>query len=373
MKNLKEFVNHISKNYNNKNVVFGENKAIFVVGGPGSGKDIVVRQILSMHNIMEMNQNQIHILVSDKENRHNKSKSVYVESIQKHQPILINGPADDSERMFFIKEKLECLGYNSLMVFVSTTNDISKYRNENLSRVMNENVRYNKWSTSQKNKKIFKDVFENFIEIDNNQSIDYIIESSDLTLKRINKFLSSESYKKNSNVNTVIGPSDITPDNRPNEVAADDIKYNSPKRNKDYIFKTYSEESKEKMIVFPEPKTSNFSQDKETKKKKGLKDSPTINQRMRNTTGIGPEYDTRQQGTVYPMSGLGDVTYRESIDFRSFRNKMKESIDSPGEISMGVGGVLGGSTNKEPMQSYNDSDKKIGIKITKKGKQNVQQ
>ena len=71
------------------------------------------------------------------------------------------------------------------------------------------------------------------------------------------------------------------------------------------------------------------------------------------------------------MSGLGDVTYRESRDFKSFRNKLKEAIDDPGAVDMGVGGVLGGSSNKEPMQSYNDQEKKIGIKITKKGKKNV--
>lgn len=59
------------------------------------------------------------------------------------------------------------------------------------------------------------------------------------------------------------------------------------------------------------------------------------------------------------------------LTFKKFILK-KESIDSPGEISMGVGGVLNGATNKEPMQSYKDQEKNIGIKITKKGKKNVQ-
>ena len=35
---------------------------------------------------------------------------------------------------------------------------------------------------------------------------------------------------------------------------------------------------------------------------------------------------------------------------------------------MGVGGVLGGATNSEPMQSYKDQDRNIGITITKKKK-----
>jgi hypothetical protein len=67
------------------------------------------------------------------------------------------------------------------------------------------------------------------------------------------------------------------------------------------------------------------------------------------------------------MSGLGDVTYREQVDFKNFRNRVKEAIDDPGANDMGVGGTLGGATNKEPMQSYRDQDKNYTI-IKKKKK-----
>jgi hypothetical protein len=91
---------------------------------------------------------------------------------------------------------------------------------------------------------------------------------------------------------------------------------------------------------------------------------------MRNVTGLGQEFDTRQQGTVYPMSGLGDVTYRESISFNAFRKKvMKEAIDDPGATDMGVAGVLGGAGNKEQMDSYKDTNRNVGIQINKKKKQ----
>ena len=65
------------------------------------------------------------------------------------------------------------------------------------------------------------------------------------------------------------------------------------------------------------------------------------------------------------MSGLGDVTYREQRDFRSFRNSMLEAIDDPGANDMGVAGVLGGSTSKEPIQNATDN---LGITIEKKKK-----
>jgi hypothetical protein len=161
----------------------------------------------------------------------------------------------------------------------------------------------------------------------------------------------------------------MQPDNRANEPQTDDIRYNAGKRTKTYIFKTYSEASEPRLEVKPVPKEANFSKDKEkVKNKKRFTDAPTVSQRLRNTTGIGPEFDTRQQGTVYPMSGLGDVTYREQKEFSSFRKQFKEAIDDPGAVDMGVGGVLNGATNKEPLQTYKDADRNIGtqIKIKKK-------
>ena len=132
-----------------------------------------------------------------------------------------------------------------------------------------------------------------------------------------------------------------------------------------------SEEKGTTLTKRSEPKEKNFSKDKEVIKKKRIVDSPTVNQRLRNVTGVGPEYDTRQQGTVYPMSGLGDVTYREQKEFSSFRKQINEYngyINQPAGDDMGVGGVLGGSGNKEPMQTYKDSDRNASIEITKKKK-----
>jgi hypothetical protein len=68
------------------------------------------------------------------------------------------------------------------------------------------------------------------------------------------------------------------------------------------------------------------------------------------------------------MSGLGDVTYREQVDFKNFRKKVIEAIDDPGANDMGVGGTLNGATNKEPMQSYKDQDRNITTIPKKKKK-----
>lgn len=380
----------------------GLSKAIFVTGGPGSGKDIVIREAIAESKCKEFNYVQIQRLY---ESQYIKNKL----------PLIINGPAEDLDSIKKIKQMLESLGYETMMVFVDTTNQASLERNQKLTRMMVESVRAEKWNTAQHNKNVFDTMFDTFIYFDNSGDIQSIEEDITRTYQNINNFLDEQVtdylsydwfkkygklktdniFKVNENIkrdskqiqkSTVVkynpaykaaSPSDITPDNRAGEARwGDGIKSDTPARKnpeKTYTFRTYSEEQGPKIKFFPEPKESNFSKDKEkVKNKKRFTDSPTVNQRMRNVAGVSPEFDTRQQGTVYPMSGLGDVTYREQMDVKSLLKRVREAIDDPGAVDMGVGGVLGGASNKEPLQTYKDQDRNIGIKITKKGKKNVQ-
>jgi hypothetical protein len=266
--------------------------------------------------------------------------------------------------------------------------------------MMMESIRYDKWMQAQKNKELFSEQFDEFIYFDNTGTLESIEEDITNTYLNISKFLEGrilgdislswlENHgklnigdnliKEEKNVQSVNkftkiktnpefkapGLDSIPADNRAGDANADDIKWNAPSKRKTYIFRTYSEESKPTLKVRPVPQETNFSKDKEKIKKTGLVDAPTVNQRLRNTTGVGPEFDTRQQGTVYPMSGLGDVTYREQKEFSKFR-KVLEAIDDPGANDMGVGGTLCGATNKEPLQTYKDSDRNIGLEIKKK-------
>ena len=57
------------------------------------------------------------------------------------------------------KQMLESFGYETMMVFVDTTNTASQERNQKLSRMMVESVRAEKWETAQKNKNIFNDTY----------------------------------------------------------------------------------------------------------------------------------------------------------------------------------------------------------------------
>ena len=396
-------------------------KAIFVTGGPGSGKDIIIREAIAESKTVELNSIQAFDILMDKQKLSEKTGDQRREAIRNRGPLIINGPADDHRRMITIKEELEELGYETSMVFVDTTNEASKERNEKLAKMIAESVRYDKWKLAQTCKESYYQKFSNFIDFNNSSSFEEIEEDITDTYKKINRFIENKNYneiafswlesrgkiniaesygllfkedenaKKNSRFfenykskrNTgktstgypkissgagprAAGPGDIPADNRAGDPNADNIKWDANKRNGSYIFRTYTEEnSAQTRQDFPEPKETNFSKDKEKIKKKGLVNVPTASYRHRNITTIGPEFDTRQQGTVYPMSGLGDVTYREETNFVSFRNRLKESFMDPGDNEMGVAGVLNGATNKEPIQSPKDN---IGITISKKKK-----
>ena len=117
--------------------------------------------------------------------------------------------------------------------------------------------------------------------------------------------------------------------------------------------------------INPEPKEPNFNKDKESAKLKKKAGVNLLPGKAMNGTGVGDTWDNRSSGTVYPSSGLGNVTYRESFD--KFRNKMKtESIDDPGLSDMGTFGGMANGTNKEPMLTPSDKFSQTDIKKKKK-------
>ena len=385
-----------------ENFYRGQFRAVFVTGGPGSGKDIIIRESIAESRIVELNFIQAKEYLCDKQKLSEKSNDYRREAVRNRGPLIINGPADDIEKINYIKEELEELGYETMMIFVNTTNEVSKERNSLLSRMMVESVRYDKWTKAQENTKYFTKAFNSFITFDNTDRIDnkeqdiheiYQKTKSFLDLKVINETVEdwiernknlviNSLYKENKNVqspsklvknkaNRADSPASVSADNRPNDPNGDNIKWDANRRPQgSYIFRTY-EESQPKVDWKPEQKETNFSKDKEKVKKKRFSDAPTVSSRLRNVATVGQEFDTRQQGTVYPMSGLGDVTYREQKDFNNFRKVIKEYKGFQNDVESGVGGVLGGADNKEPMDTYKDPGRNTIIDVTKKKKKNV--
>jgi hypothetical protein len=419
-KHTKELLHDTRKGMGlHEDVERGRFKAIFVTGGPGSGKDIIIREAIAESRIVELNFVQAKEYLVDKQKLSEQSKDFRREAIRSRGSLIINGPADDNDRLSYIKEELEELGYETMMVFVNTTDKTSKERNTLLSRMMIESVRHDKWLKSQQNTKYFTEAFNNFISFDNTgdlgtneEDIHDVYESTKqfLDLKTVNETADDwlnrnfkTEYKEQKNVKssnrfleikinknlTTRIPGDSTPDNS-NTYSGDEIKGNTYPRKqpgKTYTFGSgagvYAEEAPT-IKVKGEPKESNFSKDKEKIKLKKFGDKSLSASRIGNPDGLGSTWNSRTNGSgLTGGAGLGNQTYSEGDEysnanpastafpsggspnplsgdytskkeFKKFR-KVKEAIDDPGAVDMGVGGTLNGATNKETLVVPNDN------------------
>lgn len=293
----------------------GSYKAIFVTGGPGSGKDLIIREAIAESKIVEHNYTQILNILGDKQKLSIKSNNLRMESIRTHQPIIINGSATDLDTIAYIKEELEELGYETMMVFVETSNEFSQQRNSTLKRMVAESVRYDKWNTSLTNVDAFYEMFDNYISFHNSDVVEHIEEGVDDVYKHTTMFLEQSIAKSVS----------------------------KPILNKS------------KKLLFDDDKLTPIS-------------SPA---RRIKTPGVGPELETRGSGTVYPMSGLGNVSYSEEREIKHTRLKsfksFKEDIND-NDNEMGISGGCGGASNKEPLVTPMDKFGTSGITINKKKK-----
>ena len=425
----------INENYNR-----GLFKAIFVTGGPGSGKDVIIREAIAERKAVELNVGQAFNYLMDKKQLSEKSGDFRREAIRNRGPLIINGPADDYEHMIQVKEELEELGYNTTMVFVDTTNEASYMRNQKLTKMIAENARFEKWTQSQQLKETYNKDFRKFIIFNNSGSLSAIEEDITDAYEYLSVFLDEKVYtesaynwleshgKLNTNDSikvlvkeekhvekgsrfiqkfnerkasgfTKVGgtgqpaetPDSISADNRAGDKNADNIKWDSPKKRGTYTFRTYSEETGPKVQKFSEPKETNFSKDND-KEKHGKKArlSPSAG-RVQQNNGIGSEYDSRAGGQgAAAGAGLGNQTYSEGIgpeasngdvvnysamtkgpqpnplesgepkqpkSFSKFKKNLKEFNGFQNDVESGVGGTLGGASNKEPME---DPKNKVG-------------
>ena len=424
-------------------------KAIFVSGGPGSGKDIVIREAIAEQNAVEITSTTAISILNDKHKLYEFSRDTRREAIRQRQPLIITGTTNEQYNIIAIREELEELGYETMMVFVNTSNESSRKRNEGHERMMAESVRKERWEVTQLVAEKFNQEFKKYLEFDNsvdlNESTEFetsekeedisiiyemsnwffdtpveneIAESWMTRHKKhnINKMFENfitkptleKGYKKyvsetktnskTSNAKTGTCSCGSTKGLFTDNICPscelvrrqgkpDDIKDGGITSNSGYTFRTYEssgdnrfESSEPKVKNYPAPKESNFSQDKETKKLKKFGDRSGKEARLGNPSGLGSEWNTRTNGSgLTGGAGLGNQTYSESQDYsnanpastafpsggsvnplsseyepkkKGFKKFRKEAIDSPGEVAMGVAGVLMGATNKEPMETY---------------------
>jgi hypothetical protein len=141
-------------------------KAVFLVGGPGSGKDFLIHSSLGESNLKEISLEKLFKAILEETN---------IDELYNFPPVIVNGNADNKDKIIVAKAILEEMGYDTAMIYVHTSDEESKMRNNaRISRgakTFNESMRVKKYNSSIDNMHLFADMFEAFVLYDNSNNI----------------------------------------------------------------------------------------------------------------------------------------------------------------------------------------------------------
>lgn len=170
-------------------------KAVFLSGGPGSGKDYVLDNTLAGHGLVEINSDKALEFLMDKNNLDKKMPADEAEArtlvrgrakdvtelkqklaLLGRNGIIINGTGDDPAKYAKIKKNLEDIGYETSMVAVVTKDEISAQRNvergQRGGRTVPENIRKEKWDAVNNARVDMAKLFGgNYKEFDNSEDL----------------------------------------------------------------------------------------------------------------------------------------------------------------------------------------------------------
>lgn len=107
---------------------------IFLLGGPGSGKDYVLKNIFSRFDLTEVQADQI-------------LSGIASELLESKKNIVING-VNDEEKISVVQSMLE--GYAFDFIHVNVTNKVSRLRNEQREQPISESKRIDKFLKAEK-------------------------------------------------------------------------------------------------------------------------------------------------------------------------------------------------------------------------------
>jgi len=166
--------------------------AIFLAGGPGSGKSYVVKRssgglglkILNSDDIYEKDLEKAGLdigkpedIFSD-EGQEIRAKSKRLTKMRRDSwvdgrlGIIIDGTGKDLNKIGRQKKLLDQLGYETMMIFVNTSLETAQQRNRERPRTLPEKSVEQMWNGVQKNIGAFQSLFgsKNFIVVDNNDA-----------------------------------------------------------------------------------------------------------------------------------------------------------------------------------------------------------
>ena len=173
-------------------------KAVFLAGGPGSGKSYVAGKILANVGLKTVNPDQALELLMDKEGLRKdmpddeqeerdvvraKAKGITGNQqalyIAGRLGLIIDGTAKDTSKVSKIKKELEEIGYETRMIFVNTNLDVSIQRNTDRfekegGRKVPAKILKKSWQEVQDNMMKFQQLFgpKSFYIVDNSGGLE---------------------------------------------------------------------------------------------------------------------------------------------------------------------------------------------------------
>ena len=165
-------------------------KAIFLAGGPGSGKSYVVRRTTGGTGLKIVNSDPVfeNLLTKaglslkmppEEFDRKEKVRSQAKEITAKQKAnylegrlgLIIDGTGKDAEKILFQKRHLEELGYDTYMIFVNTSIDVALQRNADRARSLQSSAVLSMLKEVQSNIGKFSNMFrQGMIVVDNNDA-----------------------------------------------------------------------------------------------------------------------------------------------------------------------------------------------------------
>jgi len=185
-------------------------KAVFLAGGPGSGKTFAARHLFGMPDSVNISMSGMKMVNSDKElkfllNKYGFGTDLdnmpdelfnqltisddddysgfrdYSKSLTKQRMnlytdgrlgVIVDGTGHNWKNVRKEKKELEKLGYDTYMIFVNTTLEVAQQRNQERDRILPPKLLKDSWNDVQKNRGAFKSLFtKNFKEVQNSENL----------------------------------------------------------------------------------------------------------------------------------------------------------------------------------------------------------
>jgi len=200
-------------------------KAIFLAGGPGSGKSSVANAVFGVGDIMkstsatglkQVNSDPAFEMFLKKAGVSPKNLAKMTDKIFKYYTDNPNAPRQKSRRMkkklqdmyedgrlglvldgtganfakiAKRKKRLESLGYDCSMVFVNTSLKVAQERNLKRDRVLPADLLEKNWSDVQNNMGKFQSLFSQFVIVDNTESSNDLSQMHADKIKAVSRFV----------------------------------------------------------------------------------------------------------------------------------------------------------------------------------------